>query len=119
LETGSTGSSYPDLSNTALGTTANTGNTTYTCFVSNWINTGPQTSAIAAQANDACSQGTTNDISIVTGNPAAPATSATINAYAIYGKLVSTTNYFCIDSSGQTNPSAIAHASSTCPTAGN
>ena len=45
-----------------------------------------------------------------------------VTAYAIYGQLPSTTGntrYFCIDSTGATNPSANAHTAATCPTAGN
>ena len=52
------------------------------------------------QINDACAQGGTNDIVIVT----APQTSSTVNAYAIYGQLVSSpTKFFCIDSTGKTS----------------
>ncbi len=39
-----------------------------------------------------------------------------ITAYAIYGQLVSTaTNYFCIDSTGKTNPAATVKTGATCP----
>ncbi len=46
---------------------------------------------------------------------------APVKTYAIYGALPSTgqTKYFCIDSTGGTNQSAIAHNASSCPTAGN
>lgn len=48
------------------------------------------------------------------------ATTANVpDAYAIYGQLVSdSTKYFCIDSTGATNPLAIAHTAVTCPAAG-
>ena len=48
------------------------------------------------------------------------ATSAnTADAYAIYGQLASNTlKYFCIDSTGNTNPSATAHTAVTCPAIG-
>jgi hypothetical protein len=116
LETGYNGSAYPDLGqnnagtnnagNTAPGVTANT-----SCTLTAWNTSGSQNVAINTQAYDACSQGGVNDITIVTNNT----TGSTVNAYAIYGHLVSNTGgYFCIDSSGRTNPAESSVASSTC-----
>ena len=111
LETGYNGSAYPDLTNTGVtAATSNTQNTSYTCWVSNWTNAGPQNNAISTQANDACAQGGTNDIFINTAG-----TGATINAYAIYGKLVSNTSgYFCIDSTGKTGTAESSTGAITC-----
>lgn len=107
LETGYNGSAYPDLTNVNTnGQVPNNAN----CVASNWNNAGGQNNALNAQINDACSQGGANDLNIYTAG-----TGATINAYAIYGKLVSNTNgYFCIDSTGKTNATENNNASVTC-----
>jgi len=48
------------------------------------------------------------------------ATSAnTPDSYAVYGQLPSNTGrYFCVDSTGNSNPSAIAHTAAVCPAIG-
>jgi len=94
LETGYNGASYPDLVVNAT-TTA-----------------GPSAAATAAVSVDAAVQlGTSPAINIVT-NGATP-----ITTYAIFGKLKSpaTATYFCIDSTGRTNPTATGNTGSTCP----
>jgi hypothetical protein len=117
LETGFTGSYYPDLTTTAG--TNNAGSTSFgnpvntSCTVYDWSTSGSQVNAINTQAYDACQQGGTNDINIV-----ATGTSATtVVGYAIYGHLVSNTSgYFCIDSTGRTGTSepTPGTASTTC-----
>ena len=110
LETGFNGSAYPDLSNVA-GTNIAGGNAN--CQVNGWNNSAsaPQQNAINVQANDACSQGGANDIVIVTNGSSA----TTVNSYAIFGKLVSNTSgFFCIDSTGKTNPATSTEAIPGC-----
>ena len=109
LETGYSGSSYPDLGNVAVG------NVSTTCIVTNWVNTGPQNPALNTQFNDACSQGGANDINIVTNTAGNNSANATITQYAIYGRLVSNTSqFFCIDSTGKTNPTETNTTAVTC-----
>ncbi len=90
LATGFTGSSYPALTTSGAHPSANT----------------------ATVSVDATSQG--GSITIVT----TPATGGgSVTAYALYGKLVSpaTATYFCIDSTGRTNPGATTATGVTCP----
>lgn len=90
FEAGYTGTSYPDLVVNAT-TTA-----------------GPNAASTATLSTDAAANG--GVINFVT-NGALP-----ITAYAIYGKLVSdNTKYFCIDSTGKTNPLATTNTAVTCP----
>jgi prepilin-type N-terminal cleavage/methylation domain-containing protein len=95
LEVGYDGSVYPDL------TAASGGN--------GWNSSGPNNANITTLTADATAQG--GAISVVS-----PATQLT---YAIYGRLPSTPStayrYFCIDSTGKTNPAATAATASTCP----
>lgn len=109
LETGYTGTVYSDLGNNNSNAVVG-GN--ISCTITNWNNNpSSQGTALNTQFNDACSQGGVNDISIVVSPTAIYGTQ---NAYAIYGKLVSSTNYFCIDSSGRANASQSTAASTTC-----
>ncbi len=109
LETGYTGTYYPDLGNNNSNAVVASNSS---CTIANWNNdTASQGSALNTQLGDACAQGGTNDISIFV----APVTAYnTVNAYAIYGKLVSSSNYFCIDSTGKTNPATSTNAGITC-----
>jgi prepilin-type N-terminal cleavage/methylation domain-containing protein len=111
LESGYTGGVYPDLYNTtASGVNLLAATTTNGADVSN----------INQLALDAVTQGGALSIYINTNGNAGSATVGNAIGYAIYGQLTSNSaRYFCIDSTGATNQSAIAHASSTCPIAGN
>ena len=90
FESGYNGTSYPDLGVNATSTA------------------GPGAANTATLSLDAAAQGSV--LNFVT-NASAP-----ITAYAIYGRLVSNTAaYFCIDSTGKTNPTAAANSTVTCP----
>ena len=92
LETGYNGSAYPDLNQQNL----TAGNTAL-------ISGSADYNSLIQLQNDANAEGNgNNDIQIISGG--APAINGNPNAYAIYGKLVSSTNYFCIDSTGKTDP---------------
>jgi hypothetical protein len=86
---------------------------------------GATTTAVNANintlANDAKTNGGTLTYYVGTNSSSGAVGLANAIAYAIYGKLTapSVTTYFCIDSTGGTNPAALSAASSTCPTAGN
>jgi hypothetical protein len=82
---------------------------------------GPSNTNLTTLNADANTQNAVGLIYIInTNGTTGSATVGNASAYAIYGKLTapSTATYFCIDSTGQTNPAAIAHATSTCPVAG-
>ncbi len=99
LESGYNGAYYPDLTANGAG-----GNNVAT------INgTGPQFNAMNQVNNDANAQG--GPLIFVTNAVAA----TQVRGYAIYGTLVSTTGYFCIDSTGKTNQSAGAATTAICP----
>jgi len=99
IESNYSGVSYPDLTNDSpiLGGLVADGN--------------PGTSTITVLLGDIATQG--SSINIVNdptdlGSP--------VLGYAIYGQLISTsTQYFCIDSTGKTNQYALTHDTSVCP----
>ncbi len=107
LESGYNGSGYPDLKTDANATNGNAGSAT--CITNGWVNNGPQNVALNQLINDSCSQGGNNAIVINTSAATSP------TAYAIFGKLTSTTGFFCIDSTGKTNQAAANSATATCP----
>jgi prepilin-type N-terminal cleavage/methylation domain-containing protein len=99
FETGYNGSAYPDLYNwnnlNCNGGVAN--NIAVGTFV-NCVNAaGPGNTALGTLNTDASTQG--GGLFVTLGGNA-----TIVNAYAIRGQLVSsTTQYFCIDSTGKTN----------------
>ena len=103
LESGNTGSSYPDLKQ-------NAGTGAQTQVAGALLSTGSNNANLTSLASDASGQGGTISYIVTTS-----ATDVT-TAYAIYGRLVSdNTKYFCIDSTGKTNPSAGAATTVVCP----
>ena len=91
IESDSSGSTY-NTSFTASGTLQTTNN--YSLLENDAVSNAPG--------------GYSNPISAVTGN------GTTYTQYALYGRL-STNNFFCIDSTGKTNPVATASSSFPCP----
>jgi prepilin-type N-terminal cleavage/methylation domain-containing protein len=91
LETDYTGSSYSNNLTTTGWSTGAATSSNYNTLIA-----------------DAGTQG--GPINVVTANNP-------VTAYALYGKLPSqtTATYFCIDSTGKTNPAASANTTSTCP----
>jgi prepilin-type N-terminal cleavage/methylation domain-containing protein len=93
LEVGYNGALYEDLSTTA----------------NQFLTTGPNYTNINSLVTDAANQG--GLITLIS-----PTSRLT---YAIYGRLPSSPTtayrYFCIDSTGKTNPAATAATASTCP----
>ena len=89
LESGYNGSVYPDLNVTNISSGA-----------ANLLANGPQGANTAILQADANSQGGT--ITFLAG---AAANNGNPTTYAIYGNLVASNSYFCIDSSGRTDPS--------------
>jgi len=111
LESGYNGGVYQDI----YSTTINGAN-----LLAATTTNGSDAANMVSLAADAASQGGALKIYITTNGTTGSATVANATGYAIYGQLTSNTaRYFCIDSTGETNASAIANASSTCPTAGN
>lgn len=103
LESGYDGAKYPDLKQSA-GTGAQT------AVAGALLSTGPNNNNLTTLATDATNQGGALTYVVTT-----TATDVT-TAYAIYGKLASdATKYFCIDSTGKTNPTASAATAITCP----
>ena len=108
LESGYNGSYYADLNPTT--------NPSATDVSDILAAGGPNNTNLAALASDATSQ--SGALTYYVKSDA----SKNVIGYAIYGALPSTAaaqRYFCIDSTGATNQSAVGHATSACPTAGN
>ncbi len=123
LSTGQNSSVYTDLYGATAGSPAGgsftISNSGYTAGSPAAATTTAASANLATQWNDAVSQGGAIQIFVGTNSTTGGVASPNVISFAIYGQLVSSTKYFCIDSTGNTNPSAIAHSSSTCPTAGN
>lgn len=108
LESGYAGSSWPDIKND--GNTGGTAGGNSSCTVNGWNNSGPTASALNQLIADACTQAGANTVRINTSGAAAP------TGYAIYGQLPSSTNWFCIDSTGKTNQGVpTGNIAATCP----
>ena len=96
LETVYDGSAYPGLT----GGEASSANTPATAFPA----------GVVTLQTDATAQGGAITMQIATN------ASSIATAYAIYGQLVSdSTKYFCIDSTGKTNPVATTKTTIVCP----
>ena len=115
LESDFTGSVYPDL----YSTSATGGYLTFT--ISGISTTGGAGTTTTANANlatlwgDAASQGGTMRVYVGTNGSGGSGTSANVLNYAVYGQLVSNPGqYFCIDSTGKTNPVETVISTSTC-----
>lgn len=78
---------------------------------------GPQHQQLLDAASDVSDSGGAVTY-VVTTNATNPSGGAVANAtaYAVYGRLVTDpTKYFCMDSTGRTNPAAGAAATAVCP----
>jgi prepilin-type N-terminal cleavage/methylation domain-containing protein len=106
FESGFNGVVYQDIYGTAsLSATAGTLTTN-----------GPGYTNLTTLATDATNNSGTVTYIIATNSTTGSATVPNATAYAIYGKLASdATKYFCIDSTGKTNPTATAATAITCP----
>ena len=99
IEAGYSGVSYPDLTNDSP---------IYGGFVADG---NPGTSTINVLIGNANEVGSTINVVNEPNTSGSP-----VLSYAVYGQLISsTTMYFCIDSKGTTNQSALTNTSSTCP----
>ncbi len=111
LESGYTGSAWPDLKQDNTATNGGVNGNATNCVTNGWNNQGVQNTALNAVISDACTQGGVNSIVINTNNQATP------NSYSIWGKLPSNSSggtYFCIDSTGKTNAADNATFAATC-----
>ena len=80
---------------------------------------GPGNNGLALLATDANSQGGSLVYIVTTNSTVGTATLPNVIAYAVYGKLPSTVGalkYFCIDSTGKTNPASPTQTTTECPT---
>jgi len=109
LNAGYNGIGYPDLKNNANTGSTVTGNAT--CTTNGWNNAGPQGATINALMSDACAQYGGAAVVMITNNTAGDV----IGNFALYGRLPSSTNYFCIDSTGRATQSTAAATTLLCP----
>jgi prepilin-type N-terminal cleavage/methylation domain-containing protein len=109
LESGYNGSGYPDLINGGAATCNGSANQNTTATFASCVNTsGPDYANLQQLNNDANAEGGALFIS-VNGNPG--------TAYAIRGQLTSNAStYFCIDSTGKTNPTEVINTSNSALT---
>ena len=91
LESGHNGTYYSDLNVTNINSGA-----------ANLLANGPQTAKTSILQADANAQG--GNITFLGG---AAANNGNPTTYAIYGHLVASNSYFCIDSSGRTDPAYV------------
>lgn len=104
LESGYNGAIYPDLNIATAG--ANQAATI------NSAAGAPDGAALTTLNTDATTQ--SGNLYFV-ANGSGTAGTSNVNAYAIYGQLVSNSSaYFCIDSAGKTNTAATARTNANC-----
>lgn len=78
--------------------------------------TGPSNANLLALAAQITGQGSTITYRIATNATVGSVTAPNATAYAAYGRLISDpTRYFCMDSTGESNPSAASTATAACP----
>jgi type II secretory pathway pseudopilin PulG len=109
LETGYNGAYYPDLNTVGNANCAAGGNLLNATWAACGITTGPGNVSLSAVNTDASAQGGGLFFTIAGPN------NGNINAYAVKGRLISSsTVFFCIDSTGKTNAADNNTTTMTC-----